>query len=1055
MLRIALLCLLVVLGCGGRSKLDEWDAEGRVPDRELMHVPFLPGIRQDIARQLAPPGTLTAATNVRYGRQGGIFPRPGTASIGTGTDNADHIISTSQSIGWINTVGNVGLIGSAGKAFAYDETGSRFRFQGMYASAEPVRRRNGIIGDKINSFGRFPYGMAVTSTGYTMLAASDTFNVEYFIDSPDGTRIIDGNMTGTGRVVVLGVGANFVLIWQSTFNINAVVVTPGSPVTFASIATVGVLEPTREYWDAVASTNGTEWYLAYGSTTTEIRLDRFSGTTSQANSTIAVTGNCPVSLYQDATALWVGVYHDPTVTGDVQIYTRNTSTVAAVAGPFTIASTADLLGPPLIGSSGTAGTVFFVYRRTTGGNTGAPWATVFGTVTSAGSITGPFNTWGVFPLTKPGPNREAWCIATDYVLVSSAALRQTAEQRAVLLRWPETVQAVPATVELSGNTFAADMVLVNSNYSVFTQIASGPSSSFAALPRLYETNTLDQRIGIEVLEYDRDTSRSTVSTTQTIVVSGQPVEIPGNSTSERGTSSTSSDALSSGALEIGFPARPRILSATASTTGPGSLTLLGTYSFIAVWELIDDHGRIHRSAPSVPVTVTLTGTENSVAMTLTALGYTQRQSFNRLATSRVELVVYRTVANGATYHRVSGMGTINAWDAADGILSHTEDSSDADALEGAILYTDGGVKDNALAPSCRVVFKTEDRLACALGWDRNVVTVSKIIVPGEPPQFTDDDAFRIVFPDNLTAAAAMDGGIVGFSSNAIYVVSGDGPNDQGIGQFSPPRIVAQGIGATSEVVLETADGLVFQDVRGVYLLPRGFGSPVFIGAGIQASTAPGAYDTLLGAAVHQDGFSDTAHLLMSDTGGGDVPSAVFVMDHDIQDANGRPAWSMDTFGFEQSQVAIGPWPGGIAIAPSAGLGFALYFMDSARAFGTDASNAVLITTSITTADIRPAGIAAQCRIETVTGLFSDPDGGTLGLSVTPDGTATAYSRNWALSSATGSVYRELTATQPWCTAFSLTASVSRSGSVMGPAMHGFSVEVKSEKRLRNSVAAER
>ncbi len=88
-------------------------------------------------------------------------------------------------------------------------------------------------------------------------------------------------------------------------------------------------------------------------------------------------------------------------------------------------------------------------------------------------------------------------------------------------------------------------------------------------------------------------------------------------------------------------------------------------------------------------------------------------------------------------------------------------------------------------------------------WQQNIIQSSKIIVPGEPVQFSDLPSFQVPLPvaGACTGIAAQDGTLVAFTATAIYSVQGLGPNDQGRALGTrherSPVLVGASIGAAS------------------------------------------------------------------------------------------------------------------------------------------------------------------------------------------------------------------------------------------------------------------
>ena len=281
------------------------------------------------------------------------------------------------------------------------------------------------------------------------------------------------------------------------------------------------------------------------------------------------------------------------------------------------------------------------------------------------------------------------------------------------------------------------------------------------------------------------------------------------------------------AFESGFAAYPV---ATAAASAGGVLSE-GNYLYRIVFEFLDVAGRRLRSSPSDPIAVTTTAVNKTVDLTIGTL------PLAHYATVRPDTVrahIYRTKVGGNTYYRITpNTGAPDAMQAAASFSYSDGLTSDA-SLDSEILYTDGAVLPNMPPPACRCIAYVRGRVVLGGLFVTNKVVVSKLLVEGEPAQFSNSDAFAIYLPEDVTAVAGLDDQIVIFSEESIFVVTGEGPNDQGAGAYESPRRIPSAVGCIDHrSVVETPDGIMFQSRRGIYLLPRGFSTPVFIGAEVQ------------------------------------------------------------------------------------------------------------------------------------------------------------------------------------------------------------------------------
>jgi hypothetical protein len=601
-----------------------------------------------------------------------------------------------------------------------------------------------------------------------------------------------------------------------------------------------------------------------------------------------------VTLWADTVGarLWCGYYDDVAGAGNVGYIVYDISVVAAITllkAKQTIASSPNVYGPPMFGQfrgvrTSAFAPAFYCFGNIAASGVCATWTGIEFAL-SAGTGSGLVPTFHVYPMGKPDNFNRVWC----QVLTQSVNQLIT---KAVLLRWPDAVTAVP-TVELSSPNMPYTGGVNTSQY-FFGNGGLGSTRSAAPIPvNLQEFSGQNVLITFQVYEYttaEQESHRKTLVTGVSTVVAGQPVELWGQSIAVINTPSTGGDlgAFFAGASEIGFAHAPTILSAVESHAS--SALTAGTRSYKCVYEWIDLYGRRHQSAPSAPISVTVSGSTSTVTLSVTSLDISQRQARNTM--QFVQLRVYRTVAGGTEYHElVLTMPTNDAPGSPTGILTYIDAETDAsDATEG-FVYTDGGVLGNDLAPSARFMCKTEERVWFGGLWDSTIIQCSKVIVPGEPIQCTDDASHQMQLPGPCTGLAYMDGNVVAFTADAIYLVTGDGPNDQGIGSFPAPRALTRSLGCCDyRSIVETNVGVMFQSNLGFSVVPRGFGPVQYVGAGVQDEMLEvnDVSPVVLGAISQQTRDNHLARWLIATPG---ATSGLNILTYDI-DSN---QWFKDTF----------------------------------------------------------------------------------------------------------------------------------------------------------------
>lgn len=275
--------------------------------------------------------------------------------------------------------------------------------------------------------------------------------------------------------------------------------------------------------------------------------------------------------------------------------------------------------------------------------------------------------------------------------------------------------------------------------------------------------------------------------------------------------------------EYGFLAKPFV--SVAASAGVGIAA--GSYNYVAVVEHIDGNGNTHISKCSDPVnfapggatqaTITVTApfsSNHGATLAYDSLGSAGEQMDTRIA-------VYRTTSGGTQYYRV-GYGNFVPGATTGAIV---DDLSDATLSANALLHrhpgTTGTSLDRYYAPASSCVTRHKDRVFCARG---TTVFYSSFYVQGEAPWF--NPAFSFDVPGGagpITALASMEDMLVIFKRNAIFVVTGDGPPENGGNgtEFSPPRKLMTDAGCVDQrTLVSTNQGLIYRSPFTIERLDR-------------------------------------------------------------------------------------------------------------------------------------------------------------------------------------------------------------------------------------------
>ena len=268
----------------------------------------------------------------------------------------------------------------------------------------------------------------------------------------------------------------------------------------------------------------------------------------------------------------------------------------------------------------------------------------------------------------------------------------------------------------------------------------------------------------------------------------------------------------------------------ANPNGGGGALSAGQYQYQVVYAWSDKFGQIQYSATSGAITVTAVQND-SVALVIPTLRLTSKKN--------VIIKIYRTQVNAVTFQEVtSELAPLQNDPFADTVLF--EDAvADIDIAGNQTLYTTGGIVDNAAPPSCSMITLYQDRVMVSGLEDPNLIWFSKNRVNNTnfntiPAEFSADLTISIAQTGGrITALAVMDQSLIIFKESAIYLLSGDGPNDEGGGDVFPdPQLITKSVGCTNpNSIVFYDDGIMFQTPnKGIWMLPRSIAAPTYIGS---------------------------------------------------------------------------------------------------------------------------------------------------------------------------------------------------------------------------------
>lgn len=288
-------------------------------------------------------------------------------------------------------------------------------------------------------------------------------------------------------------------------------------------------------------------------------------------------------------------------------------------------------------------------------------------------------------------------------------------------------------------------------------------------------------------------------------------------------------------VEHGFHMWPEQVAGTTSTTG-GNIGV-GTYYYQFTYEWTDAAGNLHRSAPSIPVVLTTTGStsENTLYVSTNNLTY-------KVAPNPIRIVGYRWSVAQQVYYQFTSLTSPTLNNPNGDFVTITDTLADSSILGNTIIYTTGGVIEDIGAPACSASTLFKNRLFIVDAEDRNLLWYSKQVIEAVPVEMSDLLTLYVAPTTGaqgstgpITALSAMDDKLIIFKRDAIYYVTGTGPDNTGASNdFTDPVYITASVGcANPNSIVLMPNGLMFQSDKGIWILGRDL-STNYIGAPVEA-----------------------------------------------------------------------------------------------------------------------------------------------------------------------------------------------------------------------------
>lgn len=756
--------------------------------------------------------SFSALQNSVFDTVGRLTKRNGFANITT-LPNADQTTLTKL---------NDNLIATGSKLYAFSQDTNQWLNRGI---VQPVDVN--VLPLVRVSTSQTAADTAVASNGLTCLVYVDGGLAYYQVsDSATGEQVVQRTAlpaTATNPRVSL-LGRYFIITFIATVSaashlqyIAVPVQVPAFPGVATDIDTV--VNALTSGYDGYVANNSL--YLAWAGSGTTVRM-RFLSSTLVVSSATVVAGSHTATLMSvtaDTSAstavIWIAFWDSGSTNGYVAAYNQ---ALAQILGPTQIITTTSINE---ITSVATNGVITVIYENANTYNYSPNAKTDFLTrvaVTQAGSVGASMvilRSVGLASKAFIDPSGVIYVIATygetnqpTYFLIDSTG--------AIYMRVAysngggyESSQVLPTVTSVNGVYYAPYLIK-----DFLAAVNKG-----TALPSGTPTNGIYTQTGINLAKF------SINSTGQYSSEIANALHLTGGQLWEY-------DGVRP--VEHGFQVWPENIAITTAT-GAGNLTAQ-TYYYAFTYEWTDNAGNLQRSAPSIPVPMTTTTASSTNTIKVPTLRLTYK-----IAPNPVRIVGYRWSVAQPVYYQFTSITSPVVNDPSVDNVTIVDTNADSAILGQTLLYTTGGVVENIAAPASKASALYKNRLFLIDAEDPNLLWYSKQVIEAVPVEMS--DLFTIyVAPTSgaqgstgpITALSAMDDKLIIFKRDAIYYLTGNGPDNTGASNdFSDPIYITASVGCDNpNSIVLMPNGIMFQSDKGIWLLGRDL-STSYIGAGVE------------------------------------------------------------------------------------------------------------------------------------------------------------------------------------------------------------------------------
>lgn len=250
----------------------------------------------------------------------------------------------------------------------------------------------------------------------------------------------------------------------------------------------------------------------------------------------------------------------------------------------------------------------------------------------------------------------------------------------------------------------------------------------------------------------------------------------------------------------------------ALASGPTVTSSGGTgnnylYAFLYYYEYTVGTTLFSDFGPTTLKTLSNAGAPNVNTVNITSIPVIANGSTLNYDTTNIKVHIYRTTNNGLVYYKVG--------EVTNGTTSYNDTTSDATLVNNALLYTNGGVLDNAEPPKCKYLHIVNGVCYYAHTKDGSEVFKNRIYqsVQDDPDSVPEENYIDVL--DEITGISSFNDNPIVFTRGHVYRLNGS-YNELGQGQVTFEDITKT-IGCKSHnSIVQTRFGVFWAGDDGFY-----------------------------------------------------------------------------------------------------------------------------------------------------------------------------------------------------------------------------------------------